>query len=74
MMNKRYRDMEYEDFMDSMDDYILSLEKEDGFFTKEEWAARIIGEFQELREEITDEQVGWMILQLRDDGYVREEI
>lgn len=74
MMNRKYRDMEYEDFMGAIDDYILSLEKEDGFYTKEEWAARIIAEFQELREEITDEQVEWMILQLRDDGYVRENI
>ena len=67
---KKY-DMGYAEFMSEMDEYIATLEQGEAL-TEEEWTAWIKDEAKNHDEELTDEQVGWIVERLEEDGYVRE--
>lgn len=69
---KNYNDMGYAEFMAEMDEYIATMEQGEAL-TEEEWAAWIKGEAKNHEEDLTDEQIGWIIERLTDDGFVPGE-
>lgn len=68
---KNYNGMGYAEFMAVMDEYIATLEQGEAL-TEEEWGAWIKEEAAGHDEELTDEQIGWIIERLTDDGFVIE--
>lgn len=74
-----YTEMRRSEFMWRFDEYIYTLEQgnltnKDDALTKEEWIDWIKGEMKEHEEEVTDEQIGWIIEKLSEDGHVKEPI
>lgn len=72
---KKISEMGYSEFLSEVNDYINSLEEpiqrgEADPLTEEEWAAAIKREMVDFDEEFTDEQIGWIIDRLTDDGFV----
>ena len=72
---KKYTEMGHSEFMHEVNDYINTLEEpiqrgEADPLTEEEWAAAIKREMVDFDEEFTDEQIGWIIDRLTDDGFV----
>ena len=68
----------YTEFMARMSDYINSLEEpiqreEADPLTAAEWTAWIKDEAKNHEEDLTDEQIGWIIEKLDEDGFVKEE-
>ena len=68
----------YTEFMVRMSDYINSLEEpiqreEADPLTAAEWTAWIKDEAKNHEEDLTDEQIGWIIEKLDEDGFVKEE-
>ena len=68
---KKY-DMGYSEFMSEMDEYIATL-KQGEALTETEWISWIKGEAKDHDEELTDEQIGWIVEKLDEDGFVKEE-
>lgn len=69
-----YTAMGYAEFMAEMDEYIATLKQGDGdALTEAEWTAWIKGEAKNHDEVITDEQIGWIVDRLVEDGFVKEE-
>ena len=66
---KKYN-MGYAEFMSEMDEYIATL-KQGEALTEEEWTAWIAQEAKDHDEELTDEQIGWIVEKLEEDGYVK---
>lgn len=62
-MNKR-------DYQNFMREYIDSLEASDTIATVDQWRAWIREEATEKSEEMTDEEIGWIIEVLENEGYV----
>ena len=69
---KKYTEMGYSEFMSEMDEYIATL-KQGEALTETEWISWIKGEAKDHDEELTDEQIGWIVEKLDDDGFVKEE-
>ena len=72
---KKYTEMGHSEFMHEVNDYINTLEEpiqrgEADPLTEEEWAAAIKREMVDFDEAFTDEQIGWIIERLTDDGFV----
>jgi len=65
-----YTEMRRSEFMWRFDEYIATLKQGDAL-TKAEWLDWIKGEMKDHEEEITDEQIGWIIEKLEEDGYVK---
>lgn len=75
----KYKGMGYAEFISALDEYIYTLEQgdltnKDEANTKEEWADFIREEMKDHEEEFTDEQIGWIIEKLSEDGHVKEPI
>lgn len=68
-----YTEMRRSEFMWRFDEYIATLKQGDAL-TKEEWIDWIKGEMKEHDEQISDEQVNWIIEKLEEDGYVRGSV
>lgn len=66
---KKY-DMGYAEFMSEMDEYIATL-KQGEALTEKEWKAWIAQEAKDHDEELTDEQIGWIVEKLEEDGYIK---
>ena len=69
---KNYEGMGYAEFMSEMDEYIATL-KQGESLTEKEWTAWIAQEAKDHDEELTDEQIGWIVEKLDNDGFVKEE-
>ena len=69
---KKISEMGYSEFMSEMDEYIATLKQGDAL-TETEWISWIKGEAKDHEEELTDEQIGWIVEKLDDDGFVKEE-
>ena len=67
---KNYEGMGYAEFMNEMDEYIATL-KQGEVLTETEWISWIKGEAKDHDEELTDEQIGWIVEKLEEDGYVK---
>jgi len=67
---KNYNDMGYAEFMAEMDEYIATL-KQGEALTEKEWKTWIAQEAKDHDEELTDEQIGWIVEKLEEDGYVK---
>lgn len=67
---KNYNGMGYAEFMAVMDEYIATLEQGEAL-TEEEWAAWIAQEAKDHDEDLTAEQIGWIVEKLEEDGYVK---
>ena len=65
-MNKR-------DYQSFMREYIDSLEASGTIVTAEQWHTWIREEANEKNEEITDEEINWLIEVLENEGYVISE-
>lgn len=65
-MNKR-------DYQNSMREYIDSLEASGTIATADQWHIWIREEATEKNEEITDEEIDWLIEVLENEGYVISE-
>ena len=75
---KKISEMGYSEFLSEVNDYINSLEEplqrgEADPMTAEEWKAAIKREMVDFDEAFTDEQIGWIVEKLDDDGFVKEE-
>ena len=75
---KKISEMGYSEFLSEVNDYINSLEAplqrgEADPMTAEEWKAAIKREMVDFDEAFTDEQIGWIIERLTDDGFVPGE-
>lgn len=70
---KDYTEMGYAGFMSEADEYIATLKQGDAL-TKDEWTTWIKGEMKEHDEQISDEQIGWIIEKLEEDGYVKSNL
>ena len=68
---KKY-DIGYSEFMSEMDEYIATL-KQGEALTEAEWTAWIAREARDHDEDLTAEQIGWIIEKLDEDGFVKEE-
>jgi hypothetical protein len=69
---KNYEGMGYAEFMSEMDEYIATL-KQGETLTEAEWTAWIAQEASDHDEDLTAEQIGWIIEKLDEDGFVKEE-
>lgn len=67
---KNYEGMGYAEFMSEMDEYIATL-KQGEALTEKEWKTWIAQEAKDHDEELTDEQIGWIVEKLEEDGYVK---
>ena len=67
---KNYEGMGYTEFMSEMDEYIATL-KQGEALTEAEWKTWIAQEAEDHEEELTDEQIGWIVEKLEEDGYVK---
>ena len=72
---KKYNEMGRSEFLAEVNDYINTLEEpiqrnEADPLTEEEWIDWIKKEAAEKGEEFTDENIGWIIERLADDGVV----
>lgn len=65
--------MNKQDYQNSMREYIDSLEAPGTIATAEQWHTWIREEATEKEEEITDEEIDWLIEVLENDGYVISE-
>ena len=69
---KNYEGMGYAEFMSEMDEYIATL-KQGEALTEAEWITWIAQEARDHDEDLTAEQIGWVIEKLDEDGFVKEE-